>query len=77
MCKNRHIQRNLFKTICLKILNIYLYEYFAIFNYTNVHLYNFNYIIFIYINILQYFDCNEILEIFVTCFCNILCSVDY
>ena len=52
-------------TIFLKALNIYLF----------LNIFQKVRILMLRWNILQYFNCNEILEIFPTCFCNTLCYV--
>ena len=61
MYKIGTIQRNL-STTFLKTLNIYLFS--KIFQKVEI--------VKLRWNILQYFSCNEILVIFLTCFCNIL-----
>ena len=73
-CKIGTFQRNLC-TIFLKVLNIYLF--LKIFQKVDI--------LMLWRNILQYFErilrkyfnCNEILEIFLTSFCNIMCYVGH
>ena len=65
MCKIGTFQGNL-STIFRKILNIYLFS--RVFQKVEI-------IVMLRFNILQYFNYNEILEIFLTSFCNILCYV--
>ena len=64
MCKISTFHQNL-STIFLKLLNIYLFS--KIFQKVKI--------VKLRRNILQYLICNEKLEIFLTCFCNILCYV--
>ena len=60
-------------TIFLKALNIYLFT--KIFQYVKIVMLQWNILQYLTKILRQYFNCNERLEIFMTCFCNILCYV--
>ena len=64
--------RNLF-TIFLKLLNIYLFS--KIFQKVKIAMLRQNILQYLTKILRQYFNCNERSEIFLTCFCNILCYV--
>ena len=73
MCKIGTFQENLSK-IFLKVLNIYLFS--KIFPKVKIVMLRWNILQYLSKMLRQYFNCNEILEIFLTCFCDILCYVD-
>ena len=69
MCKIGTFQRN-FSTIFLKLLNIYLFS--KIFQKVEIVMLRWNILQYLRKMLRQYFSCNERLEIFLTCFCNII-----
>ena len=72
MCKIGTFQRNL-STIFLNLLNIYLFS--KIFQKIKIVILRWNILQYLTKKLRQYFNCNKILEIFLTCICNILCYV--
>ena len=67
-----HHNMNLF-TIFLKLLNLYLFS--KIFQKVKTAMLRKKIWQYLTKILRQYFSCNERLEIFLTCFCNILCYV--
>ena len=72
MCKIGTFQGNL-STIFLKLLNIYLFS--KIFQKVKTVMLWWNILQYFKNMLRQYFNCNEVLGIFLTCFYNILCYV--
>ena len=72
MCKIGTFQWNL-STIFLKLLNIYLFS--KILQKVKIVMLRQNILQYFTKIFRQYFNCNKRLEIFVICFCNILCYV--
>ena len=72
MCKIGTFQGNL-SIIFLRILNIYLF--LKIFQKVEFLMLRWNILQYLTKMLRQYLNCNEILEIFLTSFCNILCYV--
>ena len=68
MCKISACQRNL-STIFLKVINNYLI--LNIFQKVTIVMLRWNISRYLMKMLRQYFNCNEILDIFLTCFCNI------
>ena len=69
MCTIVTFQRNL-STIFLNLLNIHLFS--KIFQKVKIVMQRWNTLQYLTKILRQYFNCNEILEIFLICFCNIL-----
>ena len=70
MCKIGTFQPNV-STILLKLLNISFLS--KIFHRVRIVILRWNILEYFTEMLQQYFICNERLEIFLTCFCNILC----
>ena len=74
MCKIGTFQRNL-STIFSKLLDIYLFS--ELFQKVEIVMLRWNILLYLTKMLRQYFSCNERLERFLTCFCNILCYVGF
>ena len=72
VCKIGAFQRNI-STMFLKVSNIYLFS--KIFQKVEIVVLRLNILQYFTKNLRQYFNGNEIQEIFLTSFCNILCYV--
>ena len=72
MCKIEKFQWN-FSTIFIKLLNIYMFS--KIFQKVKILMLRWNILQYLKKMLREYFICNERLEIFLICFCNIQCYV--